>query len=40
MSRILRITIVVQDQDEAFRFYTEKLGFERRADQPMSEKKR
>ncbi len=35
ISRILRITLVVRDQDEALRFYTEKLGFEIRADRSM-----
>jgi uncharacterized protein YndB with AHSA1/START domain/catechol 2,3-dioxygenase-like lactoylglutathione lyase family enzyme len=33
--RTLRVTIVVRDQDAALRFYTEKLGFEMRADNPM-----
>lgn len=27
------VTILVRDQEEALRFYTEKLGFEKRADQ-------
>ena len=35
ISKILRITLVVQDQDEAFNFYTQKLGFEKRDEQPM-----
>jgi catechol 2,3-dioxygenase-like lactoylglutathione lyase family enzyme len=35
--KLLRITLIVRDQEEAFRFYTEKLGFEKRADQPMGE---
>jgi catechol 2,3-dioxygenase-like lactoylglutathione lyase family enzyme len=26
------VTIIVRDQDEALRFYTEKLGFEKRSD--------
>ena len=26
---------IVEDQDEALRFYTEKLGFERKTDEPM-----
>ncbi len=29
------ITVQVTDQDKALRFYTEKLGFEKRADMPM-----
>ena len=40
ISRVLRNTLVVRDQEEAFRFYTEKLGFEKRADQPIGEKTR
>ena len=40
ISKILRITLVVRDQEEAFQFYTEKLGFEKRGDQPMGEKTR
>ncbi len=35
MIRILRVTTRVKDQNEALRFYTEKLGFEKRADMPM-----
>ena len=31
------ITINVKDQDEALRFYTERLGFEKRTDAPMGE---
>ena len=30
--RLSLVTIFVRDQDEALRFYTEKLGFEKRAD--------
>ena len=30
--KVTRITIVVADQEEALRFYTEKLGFEKRSD--------
>jgi predicted enzyme related to lactoylglutathione lyase len=30
--RLSLVTIFVSDQDEALRFYTEKLGFEKRAD--------
>ncbi len=33
--RITRLTIVVKDQDEALRWYTEKLGFAKRADMQM-----
>ena len=35
ISKVIRITLVVRDQEEAFKFYTEKLGFEKRSDQPM-----
>ncbi len=35
MIRVLRITTRVANQEEALRFYTEKLGFEKRADMPM-----
>ena len=35
ISHVSRITIVVKDQTEALRFYTEKLGFEKRSDVPM-----
>lgn len=35
ISHVSRITIVVKDQAEALRFYTEKLGFEKRSDVPM-----
>lgn len=35
ITRVARVTILVSDQDEALRFYTEKLGFEKRADVPM-----
>jgi catechol 2,3-dioxygenase-like lactoylglutathione lyase family enzyme len=38
--KLLRITLVVRDQEVAFRFYTEKLGFEKRDDQPMGDKSR
>jgi catechol 2,3-dioxygenase-like lactoylglutathione lyase family enzyme len=40
INKLLRITLIVRDQEEAFRFYTEKLGFEKRADQPMGENTR
>jgi predicted enzyme related to lactoylglutathione lyase len=32
MTHLARVTLVVRDQDEALRFYTEALGFEKRAD--------
>lgn len=35
ITHLARVTILVRDQDEALRFYTEKLGFEKRADIPM-----
>src|SRR5258708_23220550 len=40
MIRILRVTVRVENQDEALRFYTEKLGFEKRAELPMGPKQR
>jgi len=35
LTRIGTITIQVSDQDKALEFYTKKLGFEKRMDQPM-----
>jgi predicted enzyme related to lactoylglutathione lyase len=35
MMRVLRFTIRVANQDEALRFYTEKLGFVKRSDMHM-----
>ncbi len=35
MIRVLRVTIRVRDQEEALRFYTQQVGFEKRADLPM-----
>ena len=35
ITHLARVTILVRNQDEALRFYTEKLGFEKRADMPM-----
>jgi predicted enzyme related to lactoylglutathione lyase len=35
ISRVMRITLVVRSQDEAVTWYTEKLGFVKRADFPM-----
>jgi predicted enzyme related to lactoylglutathione lyase len=32
ITRLIRVTILVRDQDEALAFYTEKLGFAKRAD--------
>jgi predicted enzyme related to lactoylglutathione lyase len=37
ISHISVITVNVSDQDEALRFYTECLGFEKRMDAPMGE---
>ena len=34
---ISAVSVRVRDQDEAVRFYTEKLGFEKRMDVPMGE---
>jgi predicted enzyme related to lactoylglutathione lyase len=35
LTRIGTITVQVTDQSQALEFYTRKLGFEKRADQPM-----
>ena len=35
MMRVIRCTVRVDNQDEALRFYTEKLGFEKKMDLPM-----
>ena len=32
ITHLARVTLVVRDQEEALRFYTETLGFEKRAD--------
>lgn len=40
ISHIGVITVHVKDQDEALRFYTERLGFEKRMDVPMGEEMR
>ncbi len=37
ISHISIVTVNVKDQDEAVRFYTESLGFEKRSDAPMGE---
>ena len=34
LSRVTTVMVPVSDQDEAIEFYTEKLGFEKRADVP------
>ncbi|MGA2112988.1 MAG: VOC family protein [Anaerolineales bacterium] len=36
ISKVIRITLVVRDQEEAFQYYTETLGLEKRADFPLS----
>jgi uncharacterized glyoxalase superfamily protein PhnB len=33
IKKVIRVTILVKDQDEALRWYTEKLGFKKTADQ-------
>lgn len=35
IQRLAHVTVIVRDQDEALRFYTEKLGMEKRADRRM-----
>jgi uncharacterized glyoxalase superfamily protein PhnB len=35
ISKIMRITLMVRNQEEALNWYTEKLGFQKRADFPM-----
>lgn len=37
ISRLIRVTIIVRDQDDALQFYTEKLGLEKRADIPLGQ---
>jgi len=37
LTRLGHVTVIVRDQDEALRFYTEKLGMEKRQDQRMGE---
>ncbi len=37
LTHVSTVTIQVKDQDEALRFYTERLGFEKRLDVPMGE---
>ncbi len=40
LTRIGTITVQVTDQDKALEFYTQKLGFEKRSDQPMGPSQR
>lgn len=40
LTKIGTITVQVTDQDKALDFYTNKLGFEKRADQPMGPNQR
>lgn len=35
INKVIRITLVVRDQDEALKYYTDILGLEKRADNPM-----
>jgi catechol 2,3-dioxygenase-like lactoylglutathione lyase family enzyme len=37
LSRVSTVMVPVKDQDEAIAFYTEKLGFEKRADVPFGD---
>jgi catechol 2,3-dioxygenase-like lactoylglutathione lyase family enzyme len=37
ISHISSVTVFVRDQDKALDFYVNKLGFEKRADEPMGE---
>ena len=40
MNKIGHITLLVRDQDEALKFYTEKLGFQKRQDLVIAENMR
>ncbi len=40
LTRVRTITVQVTDRDRALDFYTKKLGFEKRADQPMGPNQR
>jgi catechol 2,3-dioxygenase-like lactoylglutathione lyase family enzyme len=40
LNKIGHITLLVKDQDEALKFYTEKLGFQKRQDLAIAEKVR
>lgn len=33
ITQLSHVTVLVKDQDEALRFYTEKLGFEKKEDE-------
>lgn len=35
IKRLIRITILVRDKDEALRWYSEKLSFKKMADEPL-----
>ena len=35
INKLAHVTVIVRDQDEALRFYTEKLGMEKREDRTM-----
>jgi predicted enzyme related to lactoylglutathione lyase len=35
ITKLVHVTVIVRDQDEALRFYTEKLGMEKREDRTM-----
>ena len=37
INRLAHVTVIVRDQEEALRFYTEKLGMEKRDDRRMGE---
>jgi catechol 2,3-dioxygenase-like lactoylglutathione lyase family enzyme len=37
INRLAHVTVIVRDQEEALRFYTEKLGMEKREDQRMGD---
>jgi catechol 2,3-dioxygenase-like lactoylglutathione lyase family enzyme len=40
LTQVGTITVQVTDQAKALEFYTEKLGFEKRSDEPMGPKQR
>lgn len=40
ITRLTHVTVLVADQDEALDFYTDKLGFEKRADEQFGENAR
>ena len=39
ITRLSHVTILVRDQDEALKWYTEKLGMEKRMDAPMGDER-